>query len=164
MGFQKILVAIDHSQQSPIVFDQALDLAKKENAKLMVFHAVNLQGQGEVAPMLGTGVGLDLAAGKTLQKMQQDSFQADIQEVKKEFKTYRQKVESEAIETEFRYDVGAPEVLICQMASEWNADLIVLGRRGRRGLTEILLGSVSSYVTHHATCSVLVVQGIEPEN
>lgn len=161
MGFQKILVAIDHSPQSPIVFDQALDLAKKESAQLMVFHGVNIQGKGEVAPMLGTGVGLDLAAGKTLQKMQQDSFQAEIQAVKKDFQAYRQKAEAQAVEAEFKYDVGSPEALICQLASEWEADLIVLGRRGRRGLTEILLGSVSSYVTHHATCSVLVVQGIQ---
>ena len=70
MGFHKILVAIDHSEQSPLVFNQALDLAKKEGAQLMVFHVINIQGQGEVAPILGTGVGLDLAAGKTLQKMQ----------------------------------------------------------------------------------------------
>ena len=161
MGFQKILVAIDHSQQSPIIFDQALDLAKKENAKLMVFHVVNLQGKGEVAPIIGTGVGLDLAAGKTIQQMQHESFQAEIQTVKKEFQAYRQKAEAKGVETEFKYDVGSPEALICQVASECNADLIVLGRRGRRGLTEILLGSVSSYVTHHATCSVLIVQGIQ---
>lgn len=161
MGFHKILVAIDHSQQSPIVFDQALHLAKQENAQLMVFHVVNIQAQGEMPPMLGTGVGLELAAGKTLQEMQNQSFQAEIQAIKKEFHTYRHKAETQFVETEFKYDVGSPEALICQVASEWKADLIVLGRRGRRGLTEILLGSVSSYVTHHATCSVLVVQGIQ---
>lgn len=161
MGFQKIIVAIDHSQQSPIIFDQALDLAKKEDAKLMVFHVVNLQGKGEVAPIIGTGVGLDLAAGKTIQQMQHESFQGEIQTVKKEFQAHRQKAEAQGVETEFKYDVGSPEALICQVASEWNADLIVVGRRGRRGLKEILLGSVSSYVTHHATCSVLVVQGIQ---
>ena len=160
MGFHKILVAIDHSEQSPLVFNQALDLAKKEGAQLMVFHVINIQGQGEVAPILGTGVGLDLAAGKTLQKMQHESFQAEIQGVKKEFQTYRQKAEAQGVEAEFRYDVGSAESLICQIAFEWQADLIVLGRRGRRGLKEILLGSVSSYVTHHAACSVLVVQGI----
>jgi hypothetical protein len=34
-----------------------------------------------------------------------------------------------------------------------------MGRRGRTGISELLLGSVSNYVTHHATCSVLIVQG-----
>jgi nucleotide-binding universal stress UspA family protein len=109
---------------------------------------------------LGPAAALDLAAGKTLQKMQHESFQAEVQAVKKEFQTYRQKAEAQGIEAEFRYDLGSAESLICQLAAEWQSDLIVLGRRGRRGLKEILLGSVSTYVTHHATCSVLVVQGI----
>ncbi|NEO65320.1 MAG: universal stress protein, partial [Moorea sp. SIO4G2] len=38
--------------------------------------------------------------------------------------------------------------------------LIVLGRRGLGGLKEMVLGSVSNYVVHHAPCSVLVVQGV----
>jgi nucleotide-binding universal stress UspA family protein len=156
------MVAIDREhERSPIIFNQALDLAKKEGAQLMVFHVVNLQGQGEVVPMMGSGVGLDLAASKTIQQMHQESFQIEIQTVKKEFQAYREKAEAQGVETEFKYDVGSPEALICQLASEWKADLIVVGRRGHKGLTEILLGSVSSYVTHHATCSVLVVQGIQ---
>ncbi|MFM7578374.1 MAG: universal stress protein, partial [Microcystaceae cyanobacterium] len=36
-------------------------------------------------------------------------------------------------------------------------DVIVVGHRGRWGLSEILLGSVSNYVFHHAHCPVLVV-------
>ncbi len=38
-----------------------------------------------------------------------------------------------------------------------DAELIVVGRRGRGTLKSIVLGSVSSYVVHHATCPVLVV-------
>lgn len=48
--------------------------------------------------------------------------------------------------------------MICELARNWNADLIILGRRGRTGLSELLLGSVSNYVLHHAPCSVLTVQ------
>ncbi|MEO0350033.1 MAG: universal stress protein, partial [Cyanobacteria bacterium P01_A01_bin.15] len=43
---------------------------------------------------------------------------------------------------------------------QWNADLIMMGRRGRSGFSELLLGSVSNYVMHHAPCSVLTVQGV----
>ncbi|NEO28803.1 MAG: universal stress protein, partial [Kamptonema sp. SIO4C4] len=35
---------------------------------------------------------------------------------------------------------------------------VIIGRRGRVGLSEILLGSVSNYVLHHAPCAVMVVQ------
>jgi nucleotide-binding universal stress UspA family protein len=33
-----------------------------------------------------------------------------------------------------------------------------MGRRGRTGLSELFLGSVSNYVTHHAPCSVLTLK------
>ncbi|MEM9908892.1 MAG: universal stress protein, partial [Cyanobacteria bacterium P01_D01_bin.44] len=53
---------------------------------------------------------------------------------------------------------GTPEHLICDLAHSWNADVIVLGSRGHRGLRELFLGSISNYVTHHAPCSVWVVR------
>jgi nucleotide-binding universal stress UspA family protein len=53
--------------------------------------------------------------------------------------------------------LGSPGKTICKVAKETEADLIVVGHRGRWGLTEILLGSVSNYVFHHANCCVLVV-------
>jgi nucleotide-binding universal stress UspA family protein len=39
-----------------------------------------------------------------------------------------------------------------------DAELIVVGRRGRGAVKSLVLGSVSTYVVQHATCPVLVVQ------
>ena len=39
-----------------------------------------------------------------------------------------------------------------------DADMIVLGSRGAGGFTQLMLGSVTSQVAHHATCPVLIVQ------
>ena len=39
-----------------------------------------------------------------------------------------------------------------------DADLLVVGHRGRGHLVDLLLGSVAEYVLRHATCSVVVVR------
>jgi len=39
-----------------------------------------------------------------------------------------------------------------------DADMIVLGSRGRGGFTSLLLGSTSHQVLHHATCPVVVIR------
>lgn len=54
--------------------------------------------------------------------------------------------------------VATPQELILKEASDWGADLIVLGSHGRRGLNRFLLGSVSEAVASHAECSVEVIR------
>ena len=53
---------------------------------------------------------------------------------------------------------GHPAEAICSYAKDKHADMIVIGSRGRSAFTELLLGSVSSQVLHHAPCPVTVVK------
>ena len=53
---------------------------------------------------------------------------------------------------------GDPKSKILDMATEWHADLIVLGSHGRSGLNRFLMGSVSEAVARHAPCSVEIVR------
>ncbi len=53
---------------------------------------------------------------------------------------------------------GDARSIILENAAEWNADLIVLGSHGRKGLERFFLGSVSEAVARHASCSVLIVR------
>lgn len=52
--------------------------------------------------------------------------------------------------------LGDPAHEIVRAASDWKADLIVMGSRGRTGLARLLLGSVARKVVEHAPCSVLI--------
>jgi nucleotide-binding universal stress UspA family protein len=50
---------------------------------------------------------------------------------------------------------GSPATELIGAASE--ADLLVVGSRGAGGFTRLMLGSVSTQVTQHATCPVVVI-------
>ncbi|HTS61432.1 MAG TPA: universal stress protein [Candidatus Acidoferrales bacterium] len=53
---------------------------------------------------------------------------------------------------------GAAETAITGYASEWGADIIVVGASDRSLLEKLVLGSVSDGIVKHAPCSVLVVR------
>lgn len=53
--------------------------------------------------------------------------------------------------------VSINESDVSNMAFTAAVRLIVVGSHQRRGMAEIMLGSTSNYVMHHAPCSVLVV-------
>ena len=53
--------------------------------------------------------------------------------------------------------LDAPVFGLTQLASQLEADLIVVGSHGRQGLARWLLGSVAEGVVRQATCAILVV-------
>jgi nucleotide-binding universal stress UspA family protein len=53
---------------------------------------------------------------------------------------------------------GIPKWRLVDEAKDWESNLIVMGSHGRRGITRLLLGSVSESVAMHAHCSVDIVR------
>ncbi|HET9532976.1 MAG TPA: universal stress protein [Blastocatellia bacterium] len=54
--------------------------------------------------------------------------------------------------------VGNPKVSILDEAKDWDADLVIVGSHGRRGIDRAIQGSVSEAVALHAHCSVEVIR------
>ena len=162
IGFKKILVAVDYLASTPKIFQQAMDMAKKYESRLMIFHCV--QGQMPGMPEVVTASSMGAYGGiysQNMLELEEQLVQEATEELKTWLSSFSQQANEQGIEAEFDYYVGSPGQKICDTAKTWDADLIIIGRRGRKGLSEILLGSVSNYVLHHAHCSVLVVQHSE---
>jgi nucleotide-binding universal stress UspA family protein len=53
---------------------------------------------------------------------------------------------------------GDPADAILHVADDQKADLIMVGSKGMQGAKRFLLGSVPDKISHHASCSVLIVR------
>lgn len=156
--FEKILVAVDCSKTGKRVFATALSEAKANHARLMVLHVLSPDEEGcpDTTGLLSTYYypGVENEATEHARQTWDQFAQKGLAMVK----SFAAEATAAGIHTEFVQKAGSPGRTICQVACEWDADLIVIGRRGYSGLSELLLGSVSDYVIRRAHCSVLTVQ------
>jgi nucleotide-binding universal stress UspA family protein len=157
--FEKILVAIDSSTMSKIVFERALHLAKKNQAGLMLLHVLSGEDENSPQPIPPHIDSMYWAPGTEIDidrwRQQWKTYESECLE---QLRTYAAEARTTGVNAEFRQILGSPGRTICHAARTWGADLIVVGNRGRTGLKELFLGSVSNYVLHHAPCSVLTVK------
>ncbi len=146
--FARILTAIDNSVLGEQVFNQALSLARVTGDNLLLLHVLSDEEAGY--PDVH-----DLPAH--LNQWEQ-AKQVGLERLR----LYQTAAVTAGVKTDFRQTPGASGQTICQTAQSWSADLIVVGHRGLSRLEELLGGSVSNYLVHHAPCSVLTVIG-QPE-
>ena len=155
--YQKVLVALDSSSMRSTVFHQALDLAQATGADLMLLHVLSAFEEGSPGVPLRSYHTyypvLDESTWEAYQHRWEAYEQSGIDQLKRE----QQTAADAGVNAEFTQTSGEPPRTICEVAKNWGADLIVVGSHGRKGLSELLLGSVSNYVMHHAPCSVLVL-------
>lgn len=155
--FQKILVAIDTSEIGKQVFESAITLAKATKASLMLLHVLSSEEEGSpYMPIIFSGMGY--AGGDKIIENYRQEWEAFAQQGLELLKSRQQAATQAGVQAEYTQRPGTPGKTICDFAQSWEADTIVIGRRGHSGMSELFLGSVSNYVLHHATCFVLVVQ------
>ena len=136
--FERILVATDGSSFSADAVKIAIAMCVKSGAHLYPFNMVLTNPEYEaLAPEL-------------------------VEKASEDVRTYLESVVAEAA----RHGVGStmlmrlgdrPDVEIVTVAEDINADLIVMGQQGRRGLARMMVGDATLRVIGSGPCSVLSV-------
>ncbi len=157
MSFQRILIALDRSPLAAEVFEQALNLAGRNESSLLLVHCLTLKTGEELGDLSNAEIGLPRQT--QLHQFQQANLEK-VGSVQQWLEYYSQRAVDQGIEAQFTCEVSDADAgsLICELAQSWNADLVAIGFRGESGLKEPVLGSVSHYVIRHAPCKVMVVQ------
>ncbi|MBE7384148.1 MAG: universal stress protein [Leptolyngbya sp. SIO1E4] len=160
--YQRILVALgEEAAINQKVLSEATAIAQATQATLNLLHVLFPPNAGFPDPVYLTADGMHstvttesfqlyMSEWQTLQHTNQQALDAQANQLS-----------TQGIAAEWTQAVGDPGRQICKISKDWNADLIILGRRGRIGLGEFFLGSVSNYVMHHSPCSVIAVQGLK---
>lgn len=161
--YDKILVAIDCSTASKQVFTKALSVAKADGATLILLHVLSLEES--TSPFVSnyiSGKNRCIHVPPEIMRQANEVYKYEWTEFERQglemLRSYATEARSAGVKTELTQITGHPSSTICDFALSCHADLIAIGRRGRSGLQEMLLGSVGNYVVHHAPCSVLLVQ------
>jgi nucleotide-binding universal stress UspA family protein len=144
--FTRIVVGTDGSETAAEAVRQASELAKLSGATLSIVSAY--------APISGRRV-----------KGEQQGVPTDVQyevgpreDVNLILDAAAAKARKEGIEVQTHPVEGDPADAVLNVAEEAKADLIVVGNKGMTGARRYLLGSVPNNVSHHASCSVMIVR------
>ena len=140
-ALKRILVATDFSEGSDEALAQAIELGKQTGAFLELVYVRELGGSGfPFGPLL--------SRRRRRRRRLRGSASS---------RGARDRVTAAGCECHYRCLEGSPAKEIVRRAGETEADLIVIGTHGRRGLAHAMLGSVAERVVQHATCPVLTV-------
>lgn len=147
VGFSRILVAFDGSEDSVKAARLACSLAKKYGSTVTVAHVYSFAvfAYGGATPM----------PIPDLQPLEEAAKTKGMSTLNRGLAIAREcgaDAEGELIE--------APSIVqaLVEYAEKEKVDLIVVGTRGMTGFKKLILGSVSSGLAGHAECPVLVVR------
>lgn len=140
-GYRRILVAVDLSEGSAALLQQATALSDDDDVALRVVHVCEARS---MTPYYAVEVAEDQrrSATEALEKLLQRVALPDP-------------VESQVL-------MGLSEEQIAASAQDFKADLIVMGSAGMSRIGRMLLGSTTDRVLRQAPCAVLALRGKKP--
>lgn len=138
--YNRILVAVDGSEGSLKALRKAVDITKRNNAKLYITHILDDTGS------LPFNVEQYVKFAET-----------NGRELLEKCQTYAK--DNGLLEMALLLDTGSPRTMISRTIPEReNIDVIIMGARGLNAVERFFIGSVSDYVIRHAVCDVLIVR------
>jgi nucleotide-binding universal stress UspA family protein len=141
--FQRIMVATDLSPTSEPAIREAIALAKENGAELLFAHAYEIPG------VIGVH---SVSAGFYAQ------WERDVREsVENRLQKLVERAAKEGLHAEPVVLAGQPYEEIAKAAKTREADLVVMGTHGRKGVARFFLGSVAARVISTAPCPVMTV-------
>ncbi|HXX54426.1 MAG TPA: universal stress protein, partial [Thermodesulfovibrionales bacterium] len=138
----KIVVAFDGSEQSNKAFDFALELTKLCPSAAPEISVLSVAQPPEPIDIVEMDAIIDSAT----------------QHYQELFTGLKGKSRQRNIEIRTEVVVGHPAEQIVRYAKERNADMIIIGQKGKSQVETWLLGSVSKRVATHAPCNVTIVK------
>lgn len=135
---ETILVALDCSEMSNNILEALKTLQITATTEIILAH---------VLPSPDTGVDLDATLPHQSPELLYYQAETHLKELQKQL--------SESI---IEIVNGDPADEIIRLANIYEAELVVIGTRGLKGVDRIISDSVSSQVVSDAPCSVLVVK------
>ena len=140
--YEKILVPIDGSKEAKLAFNKAIEVAKRNHAKIVLTHVIDTRS-------LQTPAGFEGNFTYEIRKQAENLFS--------EYTNYAKERDFYDIDSVLEY--GSPKVIISkQLPKEYGIDLIMMGATGLNAVERLFIGSVSEYVIRNASCDVLVVR------
>ena len=139
-NYQRILTAVDISDEAIPVVKRAAAMARQHQAELHLIHVVE-----PLSLAYGGDIPMDFSG------IQEELQQQDEETLKKYAGQF------DIPDDKIHLLTGRPEAQIHDLCKELDCDLIIVGSHGRKGLA-LLLGSTANAVLHGAKCDVLAVR------
>jgi nucleotide-binding universal stress UspA family protein len=146
-----VVVGVDYSESSDLVLEAALDAAAdKPGAVVHVLHVLPAPQTFLTPDIVTTPDGKVSVAGECAEELKQYVTRIVAK------RALEQRGGPASVVTHVIADKPAEQV--AQLAADVEADLVVVGTHGRRGVPRLLLGSVAEMTIRLAPCPVLVVR------
>jgi nucleotide-binding universal stress UspA family protein len=145
LAVSKVLVGIDGSDHSFRAAQYALEISKKYVAKLIAVTVTYMPAKSRMSQQEAIEVGAGLS---------------EMDKAKTWFESFTQSARENKIDlkTELVNSQRPVDYVILEYAEKEGINLIVIGTRGRSGLSKIVLGSVASRIVTYSHFPVLVVK------